>query len=616
MALWSERGDPLLASWQYGLGRVAAWSADAGPTWSSEWLAWPRFGQFWSQVVRWTLAPPEQGDLRVLVRQQGHVDLTPPAPLPFEGRGEPAQAAAALLPPATLCSRRSRSLDGGVVRVEALREDGSFLDRAPTEARIRPPSQARGTTLARLPLTQVAPGRYEGSFLAREPGVYGVEVAQELPGGGERRELAGVTVPADPEHAHAGANTALLGRLTHETGGRLLQEARQVFARDDTVRAAAAGERWDSLAPLRPRSRCSCSRSTWRRGACACLAAKRAPAWPVEWPAPHASKEAITMSFCLRKPSRPRQVGHAHAAGALTAIALATLLAACGSPSAPAAQPAAPASQPAPSGSQPVGEWRASRGGQPAAATGAVTINLSFPSRSAPQVLPIIAQEEGFLPRQGIELESTFFQGGPPALQAMMAGAAEITSQITGTTINAIANGADIAIVMGLQADPDYQLYARAEFPTVQALDGKKVAAADPGSELNTLVRKTLAFYGLPADRYDLLPIGATNNRYTALTQGAVDATLLSVPLTFDAEARGMKYLGTTGDAVPSYMFTTIAAKRDWSRQNADALVRFIRGYQEFLVWMQDPANRGKMVDHWVKLSGASEEAARQTYDT
>ena len=57
-------------------------------------------------------------------------------------------------------------------------------------------------------------------------------------------------MPADPEHAHAGANTALLGRLTHETGGRLLQDARQVFARDDTVRAAAAGERWDSLAPL------------------------------------------------------------------------------------------------------------------------------------------------------------------------------------------------------------------------------------------------------------------------------------------------------------------------------------------------------------------------------
>jgi Ca-activated chloride channel family protein len=251
VALWSERGDPLLANWQYGLGRVAAWSADAGPAWSGEWLAWPRFGQFWSQVVRWTLAPPEQGDLRVLVRQQGHVDLPPPAPLPSEGRGEPASST-----PRPPPSRSGRGA-GGVgrptqvqVRVEALREDGSFLDRAPTEARIRPPSQARGTTVAQLALPQVAPGRYEGSFLATEPGVYGVEVVQQLPGGAERRELAGVMVPADPEHAHAGANSALLGRLTHETGGRLLQEPSQTFARDPAVRAAAQGERWDSVAPL------------------------------------------------------------------------------------------------------------------------------------------------------------------------------------------------------------------------------------------------------------------------------------------------------------------------------------------------------------------------------
>ncbi|HLH23618.1 MAG TPA: VWA domain-containing protein [Chloroflexota bacterium] len=218
VALWSERGDPLLASWQYGLGRVAAWSADAGPAWSSEWLTWPRFGQFWSQIVRWTLAPPEQGDLRVLAQQQGHSG---------DGRSTQVQ-----------------------VTVEALREDGSFLDRAPTEARIRPPSQARGSTVARLPLQQVAPGRYENSFLAREPGVYGVDVVQQLPGGAERHELAGVTVPADPEHAHAGSNRALLGRLTHETGGRLLQDAKQVFARDASLRAAPQGERWDSLTPL------------------------------------------------------------------------------------------------------------------------------------------------------------------------------------------------------------------------------------------------------------------------------------------------------------------------------------------------------------------------------
>ncbi|HZS01846.1 MAG TPA: ABC transporter substrate-binding protein [Chloroflexota bacterium] len=316
------------------------------------------------------------------------------------------------------------------------------------------------------------------------------------------------------------------------------------------------------------------------------------------------------MPFLFRKPSRLRRTGGAHPGALLPAALLAALLGACSGASAPAAQPAAPPAKPVATAA---GQQGAAQPTQPPAP---VTIRLSYPSRSAPQVLPLIAQEEGFLPRQGVELDATFFQGGPPALQAMMAGAADITSQITGTTVNAIANGADVAIIMGLQADPDYQLYARAGINSVQDLAGKNVAAADPGSELNTLVRKTLAYYGLPPDRYDLLPIGATNNRYAALTQGAVDATLLSVPLTFDAEARGMKYLGTTGDAVPNYMFTTVATKRDWGRQNADALVRFIRGYQEFLTWMQDPANRAKMVQYWVKLSGASEEAASQTYDT
>jgi hypothetical protein len=208
IALWSERGDPLLASWQYGLGRVAAWTSDAGSAWSGEWLEWPRFAQFWSQVVRWTLAPPEQGDLRVILRQQGN-EVT--------------------------------------VRAEALRDDGSFLDRAPTEARIRPPGGSGG---ARLALRQVAPGRYEGSFLASGPGVYAVEVAQELPGGATRSELAGITVPADAERAHAGTNTSLLTRLAHETGGRLLREPGEVFARVAAAPGVERGERWDPLAPV------------------------------------------------------------------------------------------------------------------------------------------------------------------------------------------------------------------------------------------------------------------------------------------------------------------------------------------------------------------------------
>ena len=40
-------GDPLLARWQAGLGRVAAFTSDAGGAWSSAWSDWDGAGSFW-----------------------------------------------------------------------------------------------------------------------------------------------------------------------------------------------------------------------------------------------------------------------------------------------------------------------------------------------------------------------------------------------------------------------------------------------------------------------------------------------------------------------------------------------------------------------------------------
>jgi uncharacterized membrane protein len=51
----SPQGDPILATWQYGLGRVAAWTSDAKGRWAAEWVGWSRFSQFAGQLVGWTL---------------------------------------------------------------------------------------------------------------------------------------------------------------------------------------------------------------------------------------------------------------------------------------------------------------------------------------------------------------------------------------------------------------------------------------------------------------------------------------------------------------------------------------------------------------------------------
>src|SRR6185312_17560385 len=55
VALQSNRRDPILVHWNYGLGRVVAWTSDLSSQWAKDWLSWPGLDQFWSQVVDWGL---------------------------------------------------------------------------------------------------------------------------------------------------------------------------------------------------------------------------------------------------------------------------------------------------------------------------------------------------------------------------------------------------------------------------------------------------------------------------------------------------------------------------------------------------------------------------------
>ena len=75
--LVSDAADPLLARWQYGLGRAVAWTSDLRGRWSDAWVQWPGTAQLFSELVGWTIAPA-QGPLRLSVRadaDSGHITV-------------------------------------------------------------------------------------------------------------------------------------------------------------------------------------------------------------------------------------------------------------------------------------------------------------------------------------------------------------------------------------------------------------------------------------------------------------------------------------------------------------------------------------------------------------
>ncbi|MGH2534162.1 MAG: VWA domain-containing protein [Thermomicrobiales bacterium] len=179
IVLTSTRDDPVLAKWQYGLGRVVAWTADDGSDFAQTWPTWENFAAFWSSMVRWTLPDPENRPLQVTTTRDGPEI---------------------------------------VITVTATGEAGDYVDHAATTAAIVAPD---GTRQENLGLVQVGPGEYELRYTPPGPGSYQIELSQ-MRGAVPVAELAGFAVPPSPELQPSADAMPLLEALADRTGGRVL----------------------------------------------------------------------------------------------------------------------------------------------------------------------------------------------------------------------------------------------------------------------------------------------------------------------------------------------------------------------------------------------------------
>ncbi len=79
VALKISRGDtaaPLLAAWQYGLGRAAIFAADPDSLATLSWIRWNRYAEFWSQLASWTMRPGDSGMFTMRVHSSPDGSIT------------------------------------------------------------------------------------------------------------------------------------------------------------------------------------------------------------------------------------------------------------------------------------------------------------------------------------------------------------------------------------------------------------------------------------------------------------------------------------------------------------------------------------------------------------
>ncbi len=59
--LSSSRGDPVLSTWQCGLGRTVAWNSDATNEWTAYYGGWDNYPMLWSNIIHYVISDTDLG---------------------------------------------------------------------------------------------------------------------------------------------------------------------------------------------------------------------------------------------------------------------------------------------------------------------------------------------------------------------------------------------------------------------------------------------------------------------------------------------------------------------------------------------------------------------------
>jgi uncharacterized membrane protein len=179
--LESERSEPILARWQYGLGKTAVFTSDLKDRWAADWLKWPGYPKFWSQLLRETMRKRDDAAFNFQVM---------------------------------------RDQDEAIISTEVIQNDGTFRNKLDLKVRVMAPDRSSSD----VPLSQTAPGTYSAKLPLTQKGPYLFRVVD-----GEEGAARSLEYSYPDEYHFYPTNQELLRKVSHATNGVFQPTADQVF---------------------------------------------------------------------------------------------------------------------------------------------------------------------------------------------------------------------------------------------------------------------------------------------------------------------------------------------------------------------------------------------------
>jgi len=225
-----------------------------------------------------------------------------------------------------------------------------------------------------------------------------------------------------------------------------------------------------------------------------------------------------------------------------------------------------------------------------------------------------VAQMQGFFARENVTVEVVQIPGGTGNMVAALdRGEVDVTQTATPYLIQAVRNGSPAVAIAGTTANPIYSLIAKPQIENFADLRGKLIGLSLPVDTISISMRKLLSLKGLDPADYRVKELVGSPLRAACLKSGECDAVPLGQPDDLIAIKDGYRRLGLSTEAVASFQFEVIAARRDFAETHGPALIGFVSALADAFRFIRDPAHRDDAVSAIVALTGASDDIARAT---
>ena len=227
-----------------------------------------------------------------------------------------------------------------------------------------------------------------------------------------------------------------------------------------------------------------------------------------------------------------------------------------------------------------------------------------------------IGKEVGIFKKHGIDLETLAFGGGGKQMQALSAGAVDI-SMGSGSNMVVVAKGAPVMTVAEWAGPPlSMCLFTTADSPikSMADLKGKRIAVTSATSLTAWLAKQVAPHQGWDRDAVKVVPMGSTDSGFAGMVAGNADAQVASTELARSLQAAGrVRILAVFGDFIKDYTTHVVFASDKMIKERPDVLRRFLAAWFETIAWVKQ--TKDKTVEIASRVIKVKPDLMAQVYD-